>query len=296
MRERIQVKCYKTDKVQFYDARDLELKIGDVVVFETDEGEDFGEVCSEKELILDTEIVKPLKKVKRIFTQADEARIKDNKEKEKEAYKTCQRKIKDRELEMKLVNVNITFDRSKMLFYFTAEERIDFRELVKDLAHIYRTRIELKQIGVRDEAKMLGGCGLCGLPICCRSYLKEFIPVSIRMAKDQQLPLNPEKISGLCGRLLCCLMYEYDNYKDLKRHCPKEGARVMIDKQQGKVKEVNVLKQTAYVELEDGSFIEVPVTHCQKARPGLGIIKPGKQEKEKPKGRRDDRGKRRRRR
>ena len=181
-----------------------------------------------------------------------------NKKKIKEVMDACSKKIHERHLAMKLIDAEFTFDRSKIMFYFTAEGRIDFRDLVKDLANVFKTRIELKQIGVRDEAKMLGGFGPCGRVLCCATFLKDFEPVTIKMAKEQNLPLNPTKISGLCGRLMCCLGYEYKTYKDLMKGMPKEGEIVKTEKGDGKVVSVNAIKRSVTAELQDGSQIEVP--------------------------------------
>lgn len=175
----------------------------------------------------------------------------------KEVMDSCSRKIQERRLPMKLIDAEFSFDRSKVIFYFTAEGRVDFRDLVKDLANVFKTRIELKQIGVRDEAKMLGGLGPCGRALCCATYLKDFEPVTIKMAKEQNLPLNPTKISGLCGRLMCCLGYEYKTYKELMKGLPREGETVKTEKGVGKVVGINAIKRSATVELEDGSLIEV---------------------------------------
>jgi cell fate regulator YaaT (PSP1 superfamily) len=183
--------------------------------------------------------------------------IEKNKKKIKEVMDTCAKKIQERHLAMKLIDAEFSFDRSKIMFYFTAEGRVDFRDLVKDLASAFKTRIELKQIGVRDEAKILGGLGPCGRALCCATYLKDFEPVTIKMAKEQNLPLNPTKISGLCGRLMCCLGYEYKTYKDLMKGLPREGEQLKTEKGTGKIISVNAIKRSATVELEDGSIIEV---------------------------------------
>jgi cell fate regulator YaaT (PSP1 superfamily) len=184
--------------------------------------------------------------------------IEKNKKKVKEVMDACSKKIHERHLPMKLIDAEFTFDRSKIMFYFTAEGRIDFRDLVKDLANVFKTRIELKQIGVRDEAKMLGGFGPCGRVLCCATFLKDFEPVTIKMAKEQNLPLNPTKISGLCGRLMCCLSYEHKTYKELMKGAPKEGDTIKTEKGSGKVIGINAIKRCSTVELEDGSLIEVP--------------------------------------
>ena len=192
-------------KVYYFGPKNLDLKIGDRVIVETARGVEMGTVAVAPKEVPDDEVVQPLKTVQRIATEEDFKRAEKNKEKEKEAFKICQEKIKKHKLEMKLVDAEYTFDNNKLLFYFTADGRIDFRELVKDLASVFRTRIELRQIGVRDETKIMGGIGICGRPLCCSSYLTDFVPVSIKMAKEQNLSLNPTKISGVCGRLMCCL-------------------------------------------------------------------------------------------
>ena len=198
----------------------------------------------------DSEIVKPLKSVIRAATKADLERVKENAEKEKKAFSVCEEKILKHKLDMKLVNVEYTFDGGKILFYFTADGRVDFRELVKDLASVFRTRIELRQIGVRDEAKMLGGFGICGRPFCCKTFLGDFQPVSIKMAKEQGLSLNPVKISGTCGRLMCCLKYEQDAYEHLLRHTPKVGALVETREGRGTVIENNLITGILKIRLD----------------------------------------------
>ena len=207
-----------------------------------------------------SDLDEPLRKVIRKANPWDMNQVDKNKKKIKEVMESCSRKIKDRKLTMKLIYAEFSFDRSKIVFYFTAEGRVDFRDLVKDLASAFKTRIELKQIGVRDEAKMLGGLGPCGRALCCATHLKDFEPVTIKMAKEQNLPLNPTKISGLCGRLMCCLGYEYSTYKDLMKGMPREGEIVKTPKGNAKVIGINALKRVAMVELEDGSQIEVPYT------------------------------------
>ena len=211
------------------------------MIVETARGVECGEVALPNRIVDDSEIVSPLKKVIRIATAEDLQKITENKKKEQEALEICQQKINEHKLDMKLVDVEYTFDNNKILFYFTADGRVDFRELVKDLASIFRTRIELRQIGVRDESKMLGGLGICGRPFCCSTFLGEFQPVSIKMAKEQGLSLNPVKISGTCGRLMCCLKYEQAAYSDLLRTTPKNGAVVNTPEGRGVVVDVNLL-------------------------------------------------------
>ena len=210
-------------KVYYFGPKNLDLKIGDRVIVETARGVEMGTVAVAPKEVPDDEVVQPLKTVQRIATEEDFKRAEKNKEKEKEAFKICQEKIKKHKLEMKLVDAEYTFDNNKLLFYFTADGRIDFRELVKDLASVFRTRIELRQIGVRDETKIMGGIGICGRPLCCSSYLTDFVPVSIKMAKEQNLSLNPTKISGVCGRLMCCLKNEQETYEYLNSLLPNIG-------------------------------------------------------------------------
>ena len=217
-------------------------------------------VLSETEAILDADIDEPLRKVVRKANPWDVIQVEKNKKKIKEVMDSCSNKIRERKLVMKLIDAEFSFDRSKIVFYFTAEGRVDFRDLVKDLANAFKTRIELKQIGVRDEAKMLGGLGPCGRALCCATHLKDFEPVTIKMAKEQNLPLNPTKISGLCGRLMCCLGYEYSTYKDLMKGMPHEGEVIKTPKGNGKVISVNALRRAVTVELEDGSQLEIPYT------------------------------------
>ena len=221
------------------------------VIVETARGIEMGTVVLGAKEVPDDEVVSPLKSVIRIATEEDEKKVQINHEKEKEAYKICLEKIQKHKLDMKLVQAEYTFDNNKLLFYFTADGRIDFRELVKDLASVFRTRIELRQIGVRDETKMLGGVGICGRTLCCHSYLSEFIPVSIKMAKEQNLSLNPTKISGVCGRLMCCLKNEESTYEYLNSRLPNVGDYVTTDDgMKGEVTTVNVLRQSAKILVE----------------------------------------------
>ncbi|MCD5401160.1 stage 0 sporulation protein, partial [candidate division NPL-UPA2 bacterium] len=203
----------------------------------------------------------------RLATPEDKKRLEENKIKEEKAFQACLKKIEDREIPMKLVDAEYSFDQSRITFYFTAEERVDFRELVKDLAHLFKARIEMRQIGVRDEARRLGGYGCCGRPLCCAAFLKEFEPVTIRMAKEQRLSLDPSKVSGVCGRLLCCLMFEYQTYRELGKKMPKERTRVITEQGEGEIVDLNILEQTVTVELEEGQRIEVPVEKLTRPRP-----------------------------
>jgi len=234
------------------------VKVGDYVIVEAERGKEYGQVISEPELVSQEDIEAPLRKVVRVATRDDSKQIQENKKKTKEALETCTKKIAEHKLDMKLVNAEFSFDRSKFIFYFTAEGRVDFRELVKDLAREFHARIELRQIGVRDEAKIFGGYGPCGRVLCCKSFLKDFEPVTVRMAKDQNLPLNPSKISGVCGRLMCCLGYEYKVYKQLLHGLPKQGETINTKEGKGKVLSVDPLKRTIVAEVGDeGRRIEI---------------------------------------
>lgn len=260
--EVVLVRIREGEKFTYFSINDLpylkKVKIGDYVILEAERAKDYGQIIAEPELVSETEIEAPLRKVIRIATREDLRQIQENKKKTKEAIAICAKKIAEHKLNMKLVDAEYSFDRSKFIFYFTAEDRVDFRELVKDLARQFKTRIELRQIGVRDEAKMFGGYGPCGRVLCCKSFLKDFEPVTVRMAKDQNLPLNPTKISGLCGRLMCCLGYEYQVYKDLLRGLPKQGETVNTKEGKGRVTSVNPLKRTVVVEVgEEGKHIEI---------------------------------------
>ena len=244
----IGVRFRKAGKVYFFDPAGMEIKTGDHVIVETARGIEFGHVVLGKREVEDQKVVQPLKPVIRMATRADEEVERKNKEKEKEAFKICLEKIKKHDLQMKLIDAEYTFDNNKVLFYFTADGRIDFRELVKDLAAVFKTRIELRQIGVRDETKIMGGVGICGRALCCHSYLSEFIPVSIKMAKEQNLSLNPTKISGVCGRLMCCLKNEEETYEELNSKLPNIGDYVTTDDGlKGEVHSVSVLRQLVKV-------------------------------------------------
>ncbi len=241
MTEIIGVRFKSVGKMYYFSPGNLKTDAGTNVIVETSRGVECGEVVMPNRMVEDDKVTAPLKTVIRIANENDMKIIAQNKKKEQDAMKICQEKIIAHKLDMKLVDVECTFDNNKLLFYFTAETRVDFRELVKDLASVFRTRIELRQIGVRDEAKMLGGLGICGRPFCCATYIGEFQPVSIKMAKEQGLSLNPTKISGTCGRLMCCLKYEQDTYEDLLRHMPKVGAYVKTPQFKGYVEEINLL-------------------------------------------------------
>ena len=251
MAEVIGVRFKEVGKVYYFDPDGLELKKGDRVIVETVRGIECGEVAMDNREIDDEQIVKPLKKLIRIADEKDIEQFHANKAKEKDAFAICQQKIAAHNLDMKLVDVEYTFDGGKVLFYFTADGRVDFRELVKDLASVFKTRIELRQIGVRDESKMLGGLGICGRPFCCSSFLGEFQPVSIKMAKEQGLSLNPTKISGACGRLMCCLKYEQNAYEHLLKITPKPGAIVETSDGAGTVVDFSLLTGKLKVQLHN---------------------------------------------
>ena len=244
----IGVRFRQAGKVYFFSPGKFHIKQGDKVIVETARGVEFGSVVSGVKEVPDETIMQPLKSVIRIATEEDKRNEERNREKEKEAFQVCLEKIREHELDMKLINAEYTFDNNKVLFYFTAEGRIDFRDLVKDLAAVFRTRIELRQIGVRDETKIRGGIGICGRPLCCHTYLSEFAPVSIKMAKEQNLSLNPTKISGVCGRLMCCLTNEQETYEELNSRLPAIGDFVTTpDGLKGEVQSVSVLRQLVKV-------------------------------------------------
>ena len=250
MTEIIGVRFQNVGKIYYFDPDGAKLRLGDRVIVETARGVECGEVSLVNREIEESEAPQPLKKLIRVATREDLDRLAENAAKEKSAFQICCRKIEAHKLEMKLVNVEYTFDHSKILFYFTADGRVDFRELVKDLAAVFRTRIELRQIGVRDEAKMVGGLGICGRPFCCSTFLNGFQPVSIKMAKEQGLSLNPVKISGTCGRLMCCLKYEQEAYLDLLRTTPKVNAVVSTPDGKGVVIDQNLLTGKLTVRLD----------------------------------------------
>ena len=248
----IGVRFRTAGKIYFFSPGEFEIKQGDHVIVETARGIEYGRVVSAPKEVDDDSVVQPLKSVIRIATEQDEKTVEKNRQKEKEAFKICQEKIRKHGLDMKLIEAEYTFDNNKVLFYFTADGRIDFRELVKDLAAVFRTRIELRQIGVRDEAKMLGGMGICGRKLCCNTFLSEFAPVSIKMAKEQNLSLNPTKISGVCGRLMCCLKNEQETYEYLNSKLPNVGEKLKTkDGVVGEVQRVDVLRQKVKLIVED---------------------------------------------
>ena len=264
-------------KVYYFDPAGLELKQGDHVIIETARGPEYGICASSNHTIPQKDVVTPLRSVLRIATEQDEKIVADNRAKEKKAHEICLKKIAEHGLDMQLVSVECAFDGSKILFFFTADERVDFRELVKNLASTFHTRIELRQIGVRDKAKMVGGLGICGRPFCCASFLDDFQPVSIKMAKTQNLSLNPTKISGTCGRLMCCLKYEQDAYEDLLRRCPKEESFVDTPEGRGTVIEVNLLRQQVKVRMEDA-----PDTVHLFSNEDIAVLRNGKAKKTDP--------------
>ncbi len=272
MAEIIGVRFRNVGKIYYFDPDGASLRQGDRVIVETSRGVECGEVMMINREIDEESVPQPLKKLIRLATKEDLARIAENAAKEKTAYQICARKIEAHKLDMKLVSVEYTFDNSKILFYFTADGRIDFRELVKDLASVFRTRIELRQIGVRDEAKMLGGIGICGRPFCCASFLSGFQPVSIKMAKEQGLSLNPVKISGACGRLMCCLKYEQEAYTDLLRSTPPIGSLVSTPEGRGVVTEVNLLTGMLHVRLDGAAEGVLKTFHVKQLR----VLRPGK--------------------
>ncbi len=258
MQRLVQVKLREFGPVISFDASAVDCKAGDFVIVEAERGIDYAEVVSGCEMAIKEKSDEPLRKISRIASVQDLKQIQDNKVKIKEAFSSCAKKIEEHNLDMKLVEAEYSFDRSKIIFYFTSDGRVDFRELVKDLARIFKARIELRQIGVRDEAKLFGGFGSCGRELCCRKFLKDFEPVTIRMAKEQGLPLNPPKISGVCGRLMCCLSYEFKVYKELSKDLPKEGDKINTPEGKGKVISVNILKRSVTVEVgTEGKQIEI---------------------------------------
>ena len=262
----IGVRFRTAGKIYFFDPMNLPINKNDHVIVETARGVEYGTVVGEPKEVPDDKVIQPLKPVLRIATPKDDEQEIANKEKEREAFKVCLEKIRKHGLEMKLIDAEYTFDNNKVLFYFTADGRIDFRELVKDLASVFKTRIELRQIGVRDETKIVGGIGICGRPLCCHTHLSEFIPVSIKMAKEQNLSLNPTKISGVCGRLMCCLKHEEETYEELNKKLPNVGDFVTTDGFKGEVHSVNVLRQLVKVIIEKGDEKEIQEYKVEQLR------------------------------
>ncbi|CAM3228723.1 PSP1 domain-containing protein [Sporolactobacillus spathodeae] len=249
------IRFKKAGKIYYFDPGDLAFSREDQVVVETTRGIECGTVVIERKSVDESDIILPLKKVIRLATEEDKRQVLQNKEDAEAAMDICLQKVYNHQLEMKLVDVEYTFDRNKIIFYFTADGRVDFRELVKDLAAVFKTRIELRQIGVRDEAKMLGGIGPCGRMLCCSTFLGDFEPVSIKMAKDQNLSLNPAKISGVCGRLMCCLKYENDMYETAKEELPDIGEPIVLNIGKGRVIGLNILEKLIQIELKDQSKV-----------------------------------------
>ncbi|HLQ71145.1 MAG TPA: stage 0 sporulation family protein [Bacillota bacterium] len=247
----IGIRFKKVGKIYYFDPGEHHLSVDDYVIVETVRGIEFGKVVIINKMVDEEDVVLPLKKVMRQATEADKRKVMENQEQAEEAFETCRKKIEEHHLDMNLVDVEYTFDRNKIIFYFTADGRIDFRNLVRDLASLFKTRIELRQIGVRDEAKLLGGIGPCGRMLCCSTFLGDFEPVSIKMAKDQSLSLNPAKISGLCGRLMCCLKYENDDYEAGKREMPDLGERIETPYGNGKVVGLNILERLIQIEIPE---------------------------------------------
>lgn len=281
MKKVVGVRFRNVGKIYYFDPKEYIVKEGDHVIVETARGVEYGKVVLTPRNIKEEDVVHPLKEVLRVATKEDEEREQQNRIKEKEAFKICQKKIREHELDMKLIDAEYTFDNNKVLFYFTADGRIDFRQLVKDLAAIFKTRIELRQIGVRDETKILGGIGICGRCLCCHTYLSEFAPVSIKMAKEQNLSLNQTKISGVCGRLMCCLKNEQETYEALNKKLPGLGDIVTTpDGLQGTVQSVNVLRQLVkvMVEVNDEKEIQEFPVDSLKFRPRKRKVKISEQE------------------
>lgn len=271
MTEVISVRFRSGCKNYYFDPQGLTVKMGEQVIVETAQGLEYATCTQGNHEVEDSAVVTPLSPVVRLATEGDRRTVDNNRRRESEAFDICEKKIAEHGLDMKLVNVLVSFDGSKIVFYFTADGRVDFRELVRDLAGVFRARIELRQIGVRDEAKMIGGLGICGRPFCCSQFLDGFLPVSIKMAKTQNLSLNPTKISGTCGRLMCCLKYEQDAYEDLVKHSPKQESFVETPDGAGTVSSVNLLRQTVQVRLESAPETPKCYHNCE-----LCIIRNGK--------------------
>lgn len=252
MKKIVGVRIREDGKVNFYDPGYIQLKKGDEVIVQAEQGEEYGKVLIDSRRVEENQLKEPLKKIIRLANKKDRIQCKENKKLEEEALQICEKKIKGYKLDMKLISAEYTFDRNKLLFYFSANDRIDFRELVKDLASVFKTRIELRQIGVRDEVRKIGGNGVCGRELCCCSFLSNFDTVSIKMAKEQNISLNPAKISGNCGRLMCCLKYEQNVYEDKLKRLPKQGEMVETEDGEGIVDNVEILKEEVRVKFKDG--------------------------------------------
>ncbi len=263
----VQVKLPENGRSLYFQAQEFNLSIGEEVIVEGEQGETFGEVISRQKLTpRENKKELLLKKVKRLAAPPDKKRLEENKVKEEEAFQACLKKIEEGEIPMKLVDVAYSFNRSRITFSFTAAERIDFRKLVKDLAQLFKARIEMRRMGARDEARRLGGYGCCGQPLCCATFLQEFEPVTIGMAKEQRLSLDPDRVSGTCGRLLCCLMFECRTYRELGKRMPREGTRVITKQGEGEVVDLNILKRLVTVEFEEGQRIEFPLEKIARTR------------------------------
>jgi cell fate regulator YaaT (PSP1 superfamily) len=271
MLEVVGVRFKEAGKIYYFAPGQESLSRGQAVIVETVRGIEYGEVVIADKQMDEEDVVLPLKSILRIADDKDAMIVRENKVAALDAHAVCVEKIREHKLVMKLVDVEYTFDRNKVIFYFTAEGRVDFRELVKDLAAVFRTRIELRQIGVRDEAKLLGGIGPCGRVLCCSSFLGEFEPVSIKMAKDQNLSLNPTKISGVCGRLMCCLKYENDTYEEMRRDLPDYGKRLTVPEGEGRVVGLHILDQVVQIELKDRSRV---LTYSMEELLSVGAVKP----------------------
>lgn len=279
MEKVVGVRFRNVGKIYYFNPKNYKVKVGDHVIVETARGVEYGRVVLEPRSVKEDEVVHPLKEVLRVATKEDEDHEAKNRQKEKEAFRICKKKIREHGLDMKLIDAEYTFDNNKVLFYFTADGRIDFRQLVKDLASVFKTRIELRQIGVRDETKILGGIGICGRTLCCHTYLSEFAPVSIKMAKEQNLSLNPTKISGLCDRLMCCLKYEQDHYEQTRKRMPRVGREIITPDGSGVINAINVLEETVRVRIAVGDSFELreyKIDDCQ--RPGQDERKPRPEE------------------
>ena len=266
MHEVVQVQLRNAGEIKQFITGGMKFEAEDKVIVEADRGLEYGTVVTANEVIADTKDVKNMRKVIRKTNPWDDRQIAKNKTKSKDLMNVCEKKIREHKLPMKLVDAEYSFDRSKIIFYFTSENRVDFRNLVKNLASIFRVRIELRQIGVRDEARMLGGCGPCGRKLCCMSFLKDFDPVTIKMAKVQNLPLNPSKISGLCGRLMCCLGYEYDNYRKCCKGLPKVGREIKTEQGKGKVIATNPLKRMITIDFGEGKVKDMSVDDLKEGK------------------------------
>lgn len=280
MKRIIGVRFKRLGKIYFFDPKWLEVKKGESVVVETSQGEEIAEVVVPNRMIEDEKIVAPLKKVLRLASQRDLKHAEECRKKEKEAFEVCNKKIKEHNLDMTLTDVEYKFDNSKILFYFTADGRVDFRELVKDLASIYKTRIELRQIGVRDEVKRIGGNGVCGRELCCCSFLSDFETVSIKMAKEQNISLNPSKISGNCGRLMCCLKYEQEVYEEKLKRLPNVGAIVKTPDGKGEVDSIEILKEIVRVKFKDGEILTYKKYDAKDITIIKDVVKENAEEKE----------------